>query len=159
MEALRVRRVVVWLAVLLVSIGAPVGARAGTGQEGGGEKPVECTMKYSLKGWSAFYKTASGSGTITCSNGQKARVRVTAKGGGITFGKSEIVNGTGHFTGARSITELFGAYAQAEAHAGAGKSGDAQVLTKGTVSLALAGTGRGVDIGFAFGKFTIARAK
>jgi hypothetical protein len=27
------------------------------------------------------------------------------------------------------------------------------------VSLALAGTGRGVDIGFAFGKFTIARAK
>ena len=74
-------------------------------------------------------------------------------------GKSEIVGGTGRFTGARSINELFGSYAQSEAHAGAGKSADAQALTKGEVSLALHGTGRGLDIGFAFGKFTIEKAK
>jgi len=118
---------------------------------------LECRMTFNLKGWSAFYKTAKGDGTITCSNGQSAKVKIRATGGGITFGKSEIVGGTGKFSGARSLDELLGSYAQSEAHAGAGKSADAQAMTKGEVSLALAGTGRGVDIGFAFGKFTIER--
>jgi len=36
-----------------------------------------------------------------------------------------------------------------------GTSSDAQVVTKGTVSLALSGKGHGVNLGFAFGKFTI----
>ena len=121
----------------------------------GKEMPVACRMTFNLKGWSAFYRTAKGDGTITCDNGQRARVRIVAKGGGITFGKSEIIGGTGRFTGARSIDALFGSYVQSEAHAGAGKSADAQALTKGEVSLALAGTGRGIDVGFAFGKFTI----
>jgi hypothetical protein len=120
---------------------------------------VECKMTYSLSGWSVFYKTASGSGTIRCTNGQKAAVKIRARGGGITFGKTEVIRGTGEFTGVRDISELFGSYAQAEAHAGVVKSADAQVLTKGSVSLALAGKGRGIDIGVAFGKFTIQRAK
>jgi len=119
---------------------------------------TDCTMTYNLKGWSAFYKTSKGEGTIRCDNGQSAHVRLKAKGGGITFGKSEIIDGTGRFTGARGISELFGSYVQSEAHAGAGKSADAQALTKGEVSLALKGTGRGMDLGFAFGKFTIERA-
>ncbi|HSB73082.1 MAG TPA: hypothetical protein VLT62_27470 [Candidatus Methylomirabilis sp.] len=151
---------VVLLCSLTLSIGAPaslLAAQGATTKEQGAS--VECEMTFNLKSWSAFYKTASGEGTITCSNGEKARVKLTAKGGGITFGKSEIVGGTGKFTGARGISELFGSYAQSEAHAGAGKSADVQALTKGVVSLALAGTGRGVDIGFAFGKFTIQRAK
>lgn len=116
---------------------------------------ISCEMKFDLKGWSAFYKTSKGTGTITCDNGQSASTTIKAKGGGITFGKSEIINGTGKFSGARSIGELFGAYAQSEAHAGAGKSVAAQALTKGEVSLVLTGTGRGVDVGFAFGKFTL----
>ena len=119
---------------------------------------VECKMQFNLSGWSAFYKTATGHGTITCNDGETARVRIRAKGGGLTFGKSEVVGGTGTFTGARSLTELFGSYAQGEVHAGVVKSGDAEVLTKGEVSLVLAGTGRGVDIGVDFGKFTISRA-
>jgi hypothetical protein len=143
------------LCTLVLSIGDPARFRA----EGADTKLAECKMTYSLKGWSAFYKTATGGGTITCSNGQNARVKIRAKGGGITFGKSEIISGTGTFTEARDISELFGSYAQSEAHAGAGKSADVQALTKGKVSLALKGTGRGVDIGFAFGKFTIQRAK
>jgi len=146
--------------VVLTSSGAldtPRAAQEATGE--GKEKLVECRMTFNLKGWSAFYKTAKGDGTITCDNGQKARVTIQAKGGGLTFGKSEIIGGTGKFTGARNIGELFGSYAQSEAHAGAGKSADAQAMTKGEVSLALHGTGRGVDIGFAFGKFTIDRAK
>jgi hypothetical protein len=140
-------------------VGAQTGLWAGQEKETSGSGLVECKMTYSLSGWSAFYKTASGHGTITCNNGQQARVKIRAKGGGITFGKTEIISGTGEFTGARSLSELYGSYAQAEAHAGAGKSVDAQALTKGTVSLTLAGKGRGIDIGFAFGKFTIQRAK
>jgi len=128
-------------------------------KSGGKEGLVECEMVFNLRGWSAFYKTAKGSGTITCSNGQKVRVKITTKGGGITFGKSDVIGGTGKFTAVRSLDELFGSYAQAEAHAGAVKSADAQALTKGNVSLALAGTGRGIGIGVAFGKLTIQRAK
>lgn len=122
-----------------------------------GSKGTLCKMTYTLKGWSAFYKTAKGEGSITCDNGQSMKVKVKATGGGITFGKSEIVGGTGKFTEAKSIDELLGGWAQSEAHAGAGKSADAQALTKGEVSLTLAGTGHGVDVGFAFGKFTIER--
>ncbi len=158
MKAATVGRVARMCAFVLL-LGAPSGLSAAEQKGTGGRGLVECRMTYSLNGWSVFYKTAEGHGTITCNNGQQARVKVRAKGGGITFGKTEIISGTGDFTGARNLNELFGSYAQAEAHAGAGKSVDAQALTKGTVSLTLAGKGRGVDIGFAFGKFTIERAK
>jgi len=123
------------------------------------DKLVECSMTFDLTSWSVFYKSSKGAGTITCDNGQTARVKIKAKGGGITFGKSDVIDGTGHFTGVRRINELFGSYAQSEVHAGAGKSAAAQALTKGEVSLVLSGTGRGVDLGFAFGKFTIGPAK
>ena len=145
-----------WTAAVPAGLAGASGASE-TPQEGQEAGLTDCQMTFNLKGWSAFYKTSKGEGTIRCDNGQTARVRIKATGGGITFGKSEIVGGTGKFTGARGITELLGSYVQSEAHAGAGKSADAQALTKGEVSLALAGTGRGVDIGFAFGKFTIER--
>lgn len=118
----------------------------------------DCEMTFSLSGWSAFYKTASGLGTVTCSNGQRMRVKLSAKGGGISFGKSSIDNGHGEFSGIRDISEILGGYATAEAHAGAVKSAKGQVMTKGAVSLALAGKGRGWDLGFAFGSFHIERA-
>jgi hypothetical protein len=46
-----------------------------------------------------------------------------------------------------------------EAHVGVVKSGTAQLLTKGTVSLALAGAGEGVDIGLDVGELTLKRAE
>ena len=118
---------------------------------------TKCHMKFTLSGWSAFYKTASGSGTISCDNGQHARVKLTSKGGGITFGRSTI-DATGVFTDVSGISELFGTYVQSEAHAGAGKSTKASAMTKGEVSLSIVGKGKGVDVGIAFGKFTIERA-
>ncbi len=118
---------------------------------------TDCKLKFNLAGWSAFYKTASGDGTITCDNGQKMPVHIVAKGGGLTFGKSKLDNGTGEFSGVSDISELLGSYAQAEAHAGAAKSSGASALTKGEVSLALAGTGEGWDLGVSFGKFTISK--
>jgi hypothetical protein len=120
---------------------------------------VRCTMDFSLRGWSAFYKTATGSGRITCDNGQAAMVHIQATGGGLTVGKSKVTNGHGAFSPVEGVSELYGNYAQAEAHAGMGESKTAQVLTKGTVSLELTGSGQGIDLGFSFGKFTISKAK
>jgi len=115
---------------------------------------TKCKMQFSLRGWSAIYQTATGMATITCDNGQSAKVLIDTKGGGLTVGKSSL-KGTGTFSGVSDISELYGAYAKADAHAGVVKSAGAQVLTKGEVSLALAGTGKGVDLGIAVGRFTI----
>ena len=131
---------------LALVFASPLAMAAGT---------VDCNLRFSMAGWSAFYKTATGDGTITCDNGQKMNVHVEAKGGGLTFGKSKIENGRGDFSDVKDIKDLLGSYASAEAHAGAKKSSKAQVMTKGEVSLAIAGTGEGWDIGFSFGKFTI----
>jgi hypothetical protein len=116
-----------------------------------------CTMKYNLKGWSAFYKTASGAGSIRCDNGQKAAVRLSVKGGGLTAGKTEIRDGTGYFSEVSSINELFGRYDAASAGAAAGKAASATALIKDNIHLTLAGTGRGVELGVSLGRFTITK--
>lgn len=118
---------------------------------------VDCTMDFNLSGWALIYKEASGDGTITCSNGQRAAVSIVARGGGLAAGKYEIDEGRGTFSKVHDISEVFGTYAQAEAQAGAVRSANAQALTKGEVSLALSGTGRGWDLGVSFGGFTIER--
>lgn len=115
---------------------------------------TKCTMRFNLKGWSVFYETAKGTGSITCDNGQSAAVKLEVKGGGLTAGKSRL-KGKGTFSEVSDISELFGSYGKAEAHAGVVKSANAQVVTKGEVSLAITATGRGVDLGIAFGKFRI----
>jgi hypothetical protein len=121
------------------------------------EATVKCSMTFAMKGWSAFYKRSNGTGNVTCSNGQRASVKLSARGGGLTAGKSSIENGQGEFSAVTGIEEIFGSYAAAEAHAGAVKASGARVMTKGEVSLALSGTGRGWDLGVAVGKFTIKR--
>jgi hypothetical protein len=118
---------------------------------------VDCEMRFSTSGWSLFYKTARGTGTVTCNNGQRMDVRIRAKGGGLTVGKSSIEDGRAEFSGVYDIREVLGSYAAAEAHAGAVKSAKGSVMTKGEVSMALSGTGRGWDVGVAFGKFQIQR--
>jgi hypothetical protein len=137
------------VAAMAVVVMAAVPAQAGT----------VCEMTFTMSGWSAFYKTSSGTGTIKCDNGQKAKVNVSSKGGGITFGRSKIKDAVGKFTEVEDISDLFGSYGQGEAHAGAGKSAKASVVTKGDISLAIAGKGTGVDVGISFGKFTIEKAK
>ena len=123
------------------------------------EANLDCKLKFSLTGWSLVYKRAEGSGVVTCENGKSLPVKITANGGGLTVGKTHIDNGTGKFTDVHRIEEVLGTYAQGDASIAAGKAGTAQVLTKGNVSLALAGAGEGIDIGVSFGGFTIERAK
>ena len=118
---------------------------------------VECRMTFNFKSWSVLYKSGKGRGHITCSDGQNANVKLRAHGGGLTAGKSSIINGLGVFSEVLSIKELFGNYANAEAHAGVGGSASARALTKGDVSLTLTGTGKGVDLGINFGNFKISR--
>lgn len=117
---------------------------------------LTCKMTYSLAGWSAFYKTASGTGTVTCDNGQRLNITIQAKGGGLSFGKYKIENGFGQFGNVNTVRDVLGSYATAEAHAGvADKTASAQAMTNGDVSLALSGKGEGWDLGVAFSKFTI----
>jgi len=118
---------------------------------------VKCKMSFQLSGWSVFYKESSGTGMIKCSNGQSMAVKLRAKGGGLTVGKSTIDDGHGDFSGVGNINELLGTYVSAEAHAGAVESAQARVVTKGEVSLALSGTGTGWDLGVAVGNFIISR--
>jgi len=118
---------------------------------------TKCTMKFSLKEWSAFYKKADGQGTITCENGQTATVRITARGGGLTAGKGEIRDGKGTFSEVSDINELFGTYVAAEASAGVVKNAAASVVTKGEITLGLEGKGTGWELGVSFGKFIITR--
>ena len=118
---------------------------------------IDCELRYNLSGWSAFYKTASGTGTIHCENGITVPVRIETKGGGLTVGKTSIRNGRGRFTGANRVDDLLGTYVAAEAHASASTATDAKVMTKGDVSLALAGKGEGWSLGVGFGKFVLSR--
>jgi hypothetical protein len=137
---------------LALAAGVPTPSRAA--------ETASCTMHFSLSGWSMFYKTAEGNGVVTCTNGQSMRVHLRAKGGGLTVGETHITDGVGKFTGVNSIDEVLGHYATAEAHAGTeDSSAKAQVMTKGNVSLALTGKGKGWNLGVAFGAFIIERGK
>src|SRR5260370_9981755 len=79
-----------------------------------------CEMQFTLKGWSAFYKTAKGNGTITCDNGQKASFRIEARRGGLTAGQAQVRDGQGKLSLVNNIRELVGSYGAASAAAGAG---------------------------------------
>ncbi|KFN42533.1 hypothetical protein [Arenimonas oryziterrae] len=118
---------------------------------------LECHLQYRLSGWSLIYKHTTGTGTVSCSNGQSMSVRITAKALGLTAGKWRIDNGKGRFGGVHSINDVLGSYAQASANAGAVKSAEAQVLSKGNVQLSLSGKGEGVNVGVDIGAFTIKR--
>lgn len=137
---------IVSLAAVLIGLGASRARADG----------LKCTMSFTMKGWSAFYQTATGRGTIRCSDGRSMRVRLAAKGGGVTIGKS-VESGHGEFSPVAGIDDLLGSYADAQAHAGAVNSGQVQVMTKGEVSLALSGKGHGWELGISFGELKIER--
>ncbi|MEO7068450.1 MAG: hypothetical protein ABI114_16190 [Rhodanobacter sp.] len=141
----------------LVLACATVATALPVGQAQAADATVKCDLTYNLAGWSLIYKHAEGTGTITCNNGQRANVKISVVGGGLTAGKYRINNGKGEVSNVHNISEVFGDYAQAGAEAGVVKSSQAQVLTKGTTSLALAGTGEGVNLGVSVGKFTISK--
>jgi hypothetical protein len=118
---------------------------------------IDCKLHYDLTGWSLVYKHTTGAGVVKCNNGESMQVHVSAKAVGLTAGKWHIDHGVGRFSDVHDIHEVLGRYAQASANAGLAKSGEAQVLSKGPVQLALAGGGEGVNLGVDVGAFTISR--
>jgi len=143
-------------AAALLAIAGSIGAAA-LSPAYAAEANLKCHLRYTLAGWSILYKRAEGHGTVTCDNGERASVSIRVVGGGLTAGKYRIDDGKGEISHVRSIADVFGDYAEAGAEAGVVRSAGAQVLSKGTTSLALAGTGSGVNLGVSVGKFTISR--
>ena len=144
-------KVIIGLLLMLLGVSATAFAGDHT------PSTINCSMDFTLKGWSIFYKTAEGSGQVTCSNGQHAKVKISVTGGGLSFGIMEILDGEGTFYEVTNIDEIFGGYVAAEAHAGAGKSTQVSVYTNGNISLKLTGTGRGINLGFDFGRLEISK--
>ena len=120
---------------------------------------INCRMDYHLTGWSLVYKHTTGTGVVTCDNGATMNVRLSARAVGATVGKWKIDNGVGRFSDVHNIREVLGNYAQANANAAVVKAAEAQVLTKGNVSLALAGGGEGIALGVDIGTLHIDPAK
>lgn len=120
-----------------------------------GDAQISCDMTFSLAGWSVIYKTATGTGVVTCSNGQTRKVKLSVKGAGLTAGKYKVTEGHAAFTDVNRIQDIFGSYGEATAHAGATKSVRGTVMTKGNVTMSLGGTGNGWDLGVGVGDFTI----
>lgn len=141
--------------LLALPLSATSRLRAAADRSPGDDSLISCEMTFSLRSWSAVYRSGRGTGTIRCDNGQTSRVKIRTWSAGITAGKSEVLEGIAQFSLAKDISELYGSYAHAEAHAGAVRSADAQAMTKGEISMAMAGTGRGVELGFSFGKVKI----
>jgi hypothetical protein len=149
------RRIVLLAAVaLLLPLSVHAEDKKKEGKESG---KTECRLDFTLKSWSVFYKSGKGSGNISCDNGQSAKVKIRSHGGGLSFGENEI-SGNGTFSKVRDIKELYGGYAESGAHAGASSSADSKAMWNGDILLTLNGTGKGWDLGFAFGKFKISPA-
>lgn len=162
------RATVAALAVAVVcGWSAPAGTLSARSAQGGSgaaqgdqaRRLVACEMTFTMKGWSAFVSRSEGKGVVTCDNGERADVVLSITGGGVTFGRTEIDDGKGVFSGITSMAEIFGSYAQAEATAGAVEARGAQALTKGNVSLAITTKGRGWSLGVSGARFSIERAK
>jgi len=118
---------------------------------------TDCKIKYNLKGWSAFFKTMNGTGVVSCSNGQSANVKLSMKGGGLTFGSFNITEGAGNFSGVKNISDIYGGYFAMDGHAGAGKAVEGRSLPFKSVKLSMKGKGRGVNLGWSMGSFKITK--
>lgn len=141
----------IYLALMLTVLGTSAVAQAA-------EKEHRCHVTFSTTEWAALYTSAEGTGTVSCDDGSSMHVTISAKGAGLSAGKWKITDGRGVITRVAKIEDVLGSYVAVSADIGAGKAGTAQVLTKGTVSLALAGKGEGFDIGIAITQFKIERA-
>jgi|ETNmetMinimDraft_26_1059896.scaffolds.fasta_scaffold91600_2 hypothetical protein len=144
-----------WWPLLLGTTALIAASSIALGEDRYDPEMIQCEIIFNIKGWSLFVKSARGEGTISCDNGQGAEVEIRSMGGGLSVGKSEMIGAHGKFTRVRDIKDLFGSFVEAEAHAGATKSGSASVLTKGDISLAVTGAGQGMNLGATIGSFTI----
>src|SRR5690348_15363121 len=86
------------LAVLMSAglLGAMGLATAGT--VSAAQPDLDCKLTFSLKGWSAIYQHADGSGPVTCAKGASMPVHIRIRGRRPTGGKRRMHAGQGTFT-------------------------------------------------------------
>lgn len=120
-------------------------------------RDLSCSLEFTSKEWSAIYASAVGEGIVACMDGSSMKVKISAKGVGVTAGKWRITDGKGKFTHVAKIEDVLGSYLAVSGDVGVSKAGTAQVLTKGKVSLAQAGKGDGFDIGVAISDFKLSK--
>ena len=137
-----------WALVLLLGMSLPAAAAKG---------PQECTLRYTLTGWSVLYSTASGTGKVTCNGGRSLTVKIRARGAGLSFGRLRTIEGHGRFTGVSRIRDVLGSYMAVDAHVGVHRAGSAHAMTNGPVRLRMAGKGRGWDLGFSISNVTLSQ--
>jgi hypothetical protein len=147
------------ISLVLTAVAVMSATVLGTAQAQAAGPELRCKMSFTLSGWSAIYQSAKGKGIVTCADGSTLPVLISAKGGGLTAGRWQIDDGVGTFSEVHRPADVLGRYAEGGAQAGVVKSAEAQVLTKGPVSLALTGRGHGVDLGVAVGEVTLSAAK
>jgi hypothetical protein len=117
----------------------------------------DCSIKYTIKGWAAFYKTYKGTGTVTCPSGKSAKVNLSLKGGGFTFGAYEVTNGTGRVRGINKIEDIYGGSFMVDGDAGFGKSVEGRWAPRGARTVTLTGKGTGYNLGWALGSLRITK--
>src|SRR5262245_40775815 len=123
------------------------------------ESKVHCKMTFDISGWAFFYRTADGTGVVTCSNGETYDVVLEQRGFGLAAGSGEVKDGSGVFSPVAKSEEILGTYGGSSAVAGAGKGDAAAGYTKGSVSLAVSGRGDIKALGVGGGSLTIKRAE
>lgn len=121
------------------------------------ERDLSCSLAFTSSEWSALYASAVGEGTVTCTDGSSMPVVIRARGLGITAGRWKITDGKGRFSHVARIDDVLGSYLAVSGDIGVSKAGTARALTKGKVSLVLAGKGEGFDVGIAVSKFRIGK--
>ena len=117
----------------------------------------ECSIKYTIKGWAAFYKTYEGTGTVSCPSGKSAMVNLSLKGGGFTFGAYEITDGKGVLRGIEKIEDIYGGSFMMDGDAGFGKSVEGRWAPRGARTVTLTGKGTGYNLGWALGSLRITK--
>jgi len=115
----------------------------------------DCDLKYTLKGWAAFYKTYEGTGTVSCPSGKSAQVKLSLKGGGFTFGAYKVVEGKGRIRGVEKIEDIYGNSFMMDGDAGFMKAVEGRWAPKGARTRTLSGKGTGYNLGFALGALNI----
>lgn len=118
-----------------------------------------CTLRFSLSAWSFIGKHSEGSGVVTCVGGETARVRIVARGAGLSSGNSHVDGASGKFTDVHDLAEILGTYTDDTACRQTARCPDAQVLRNGDVLLALSGSNKDVDLTMGLGEFTLTRGR
>ena len=159
------------IGLLSLAPGAPAA------NESSDDATMDCHMIFTLRGWSALYKnatgtvtvgyppkpkraprlhkTTTGSGTVACANGQTMRVNLTARGGHGSVGKYELGDGYGVFNNVTDIDQVLGTYSRAATRGVAVKGPHASAMAKGDIALVISGGGTGWNIDTGFPSFAI----